>query len=66
VITDNSNFLVRCWFEGGIPDVHNLAHQLAERPGIVEHGLFLDMAQQVIVAGEHGVRIIDKKLDTGR
>jgi len=66
VITDNSNFLVRCWFEGGIPDVHSLAHQLAERPGIVEHGLFLGMADQVIVASEQGVRIIEKKLDTDR
>jgi ribose 5-phosphate isomerase A len=60
VVTDNGNYLARCWFDGGIPDVHALAHKLTDRPGIVGHGLFLDMAHQVIVAGERGVRIIVK------
>ncbi len=60
VVTDNGNFLARCWFEGGIPDAYDLAHRLAQRPGIVEHGLFLDMADRVIVAGEHGVRTIEQ------
>ena len=61
VVTDNGNFLVRCWFEGGIPDAYALAHKLSERPGIVEHGLFLDMANQVIVAGAAGVRVLERK-----
>ena len=60
VVTDNGNYLARCWFDGGIADVHTLAHKLTDRPGIVGHGLFLDMAHQVIVAGERGVRIIVK------
>lgn len=60
VVTDNGNFLARCWFAGGIPDPYALAARLAERPGIVEHGLFLNMAHQVIVAGEQGVRILDR------
>lgn len=60
VVTDNGNYLARCWFDGGIPNVHALARQLSERPGIVEHGLFLDMAHEVIVAGEGGTRVIGK------
>ncbi len=60
VITDNSNFLVRCWFEAGIPDPHNLARALADRPGVVEHGLFLDMASLVIVAGSDGTKILER------
>jgi ribose 5-phosphate isomerase A len=60
VVTDNGNYLARCWFDGGIPDAHTLARQLSERPGIVEHGLFLDMAHMVIVAGEGGTRVIEK------
>lgn len=60
VITDNGMYLARCWFADGIPDAYELARRLSERPGIVEHGLFLDMADQVIVAGKQGIRIIQK------
>lgn len=60
VITDNGNYLVRCWFEGGIPDAYALSHTLNERPGIVEHGIFLDLASQVIIAGEDGIRTLER------
>jgi len=61
VVTDNGNYLARCWFERGIPDAYKLAHTLAEQPGIIEHGLFLDMASRVIVATENGVRILERE-----
>ncbi len=57
-VTDNGNYLARCWFKDGIPDVYALAQELDSRPGILEHGLFLDMASQVIVASPAGNRII--------
>lgn len=60
VITENGLFLARCWFEDGIPDAYALADKLSQRPGIVEHGLFLDMADQVIVAGNQGIRVIER------
>jgi ribose 5-phosphate isomerase A len=60
VVTDNGNCLVRCYFPEGIADAYALAHALAGRPGILEHGLFLDMADTVIVAGEGGCRILEK------
>jgi ribose 5-phosphate isomerase A len=60
VVTDNHNYLARCWFDGGIPDAYALDRALAERPGIVEHGLFLDMATEVVVAGENGIRILER------
>lgn len=61
IITDNSNYLVRCWFTQGITNTAILARQLADRPGIVEHGLFLGMADRVIVASQEGVRIMERK-----
>jgi ribose 5-phosphate isomerase A len=61
VVTDNGNYLARCWFEGGITDAYKLAQILAERPGIVEHGLFLNMASEVIVASPEGVRILERE-----
>lgn len=61
IITDNGNYLIRCQFTDGIPDVYNLARTLADQPGVVEHGLFLDMADTVIVAGDQGVQIKERK-----
>ncbi len=58
-ITDNGNYLVRCWFGNAIPDAYVLADTLARRPGIVEHGLFLDMADTVIVAGSDQVSVLE-------
>lgn len=59
--TDNGNYLAKCWFDGGIPDVYELAEKLAWRAGIVEHGLFLGMASLVIVAGQDGTRTLEAK-----
>ncbi len=61
IVTDNANYLVRLWFPKGIADPYQLARMLADRPGIVEHGLFLDMADTAIVATAEGVKILERK-----
>jgi ribose 5-phosphate isomerase A len=61
VVTDNGNYLARCWFPDGIADPRALARALSDRPGILEHGLFLDMASTVIVAGRDGLRTLERK-----
>ncbi len=60
VVTDNGNYLARLYFEHGIPDPAALAQALSLRPGVVEHGLFLNMADRVIVAGEKGIQILER------
>lgn len=60
VITDNKNHLALCKFESGIKDVYDLARKLEHRPGIIEHGLFLDMADIVIVAESDGINILER------
>lgn len=68
-ITDNGNYIARCWFIDpdqpsqlvGIQNPVELAQRLADRPGIIEHGLFLGMADQVIVAGEPGITVLERK-----
>jgi len=59
VVTDNGNYLTRCWFPDGIADPHSLARALADRPGVVEHGLFLGMTSAVVVATPVGVRVLE-------
>lgn len=53
--TDAGHLVLDCRF-GPIPRPSALALSLATRAGIVEHGLFLDLATDVIVAGVGGVR----------
>jgi ribose 5-phosphate isomerase A len=53
-ITDNGNLILDCHFEGGIPDPRGLELELARIPGIVESGLFIDLAQAVIVGEADG------------
>ncbi len=57
MLSDQGNYLLDCQF-GPISDLTSLASELASRAGIVEHGLFLGLASQAIVAGPDGVRHI--------
>ena len=54
-VTDSGNMIFDCDF-GPIADPVELATKLGARAGVVEHGLFLGIANDVIVAGETGVR----------
>lgn len=57
VVTDNHNYLLDCPL-GVIDAPQDVADRLARIPGVVEHGLFLDMADEVLVAESGGVRRI--------
>lgn len=54
VNTDNGNLVLDASF-GRIPDPEGLAKELSQIPGLVEHGLFIDMANIAYVAGPDGV-----------
>ena len=53
--TDQGNLILDCTF-GPIAQPALLGTALSERAGIVEHGLFLGLATDVIVGGAEGVR----------
>ncbi|MFN8378628.1 MAG: ribose 5-phosphate isomerase A [Anaerolineae bacterium] len=55
-VTDSGNMILDCQF-GPITDVRRLAAVLSARAGIVEHGLFIDLATDLIVAGPSGIRV---------
>jgi ribose 5-phosphate isomerase A len=54
-VTDGGHFIIDASF-GRIPDTRALSNALFAIPGVVEHGLFLGMADTAIVAGAEGVR----------
>jgi len=54
-VTDGGHWILDASL-GQIADPRTLADRLAAIPGVVEHGLFIGMAQAAIVAGPEGVR----------
>jgi ribose 5-phosphate isomerase A len=54
-VTDSGNMILDCQF-GPIADVRELSTTLGARAGIVEHGLFIDLADDLIVANAQGVQ----------
>ena len=54
-VTDSSNMILDCNF-GPISDPANLAGKLGARAGIIEHGLFIGLTSDLIVAADDGVR----------
>jgi len=54
-VTDSGNMIMDCDF-GPIADPAGLAVRLDGRAGIVEHGLFIGLATDLILAGKDGVR----------
>lgn len=56
VVTDNGNLVLDCEF-GTIDDPHGLARTLSATPGVVEHGLFVDLVDEVHVGTDDGVDV---------
>ncbi|MGQ9684089.1 MAG: ribose-5-phosphate isomerase A, partial [Anaerolineae bacterium] len=57
VLTDEGNYLLDCHF-GVIRDPVGLERAVQAIPGVVSHGLFLDMATMVIVGAREGLRLV--------
>ena len=58
--TDEGNLILDAAFEGGIDDPQSLDHWLNAQPGVVEHGLFLGMADAVVVASASDVDVFER------
>jgi ribose 5-phosphate isomerase A len=62
--TDQGNLILDCAL-GPIREPAMLAAKLDARTGIVEHGLFIGLATEVIVAGADGIRHLTPKRRQG-
>ncbi|MFB6270593.1 MAG: ribose-5-phosphate isomerase RpiA [Halobacterium sp.] len=58
VVTDKGNLVLDCDF-GDVADPSDLAASLSTVPGVVEHGLFVGLADAVYVGNEDGVRVTE-------
>lgn len=55
--TDGGHLIIDASF-GRIPDAQALSAELAAIPGVVEHGLFINIASLAIIAGPAGARTL--------
>ena len=60
-ITDNGNYILDCDF-GRIADPESLEQQLNAIPGVVENGLFIDLATEVIVGSKQGIISLERQI----
>lgn len=60
-VTDGGHYIIDCGFPGGIEDAERLEALLTRRPGVVDTGLFLRMADTVVVGGAEGVRLLRRE-----
>ena len=58
LVTDGGNHILDCHC-GRIPDAEALAARLSNVPGVVEHGLFIDIARTVIIGNENGATVFE-------
>lgn len=58
-VTDEGNIILDCYF-AGLVNPQEMAQLIRAQPGVVEHGLFLGMATEAIVAGARGVVVLER------
>lgn len=63
-VSDGGHYIIDCAFNDGIADPWRLEAELKHRAGVVETGLFLDMAESVVVAAAAGVNVLARSPDT--
>jgi ribose 5-phosphate isomerase A len=54
-VTDNDNYVLDAGF-GAIGDPNQLSRRIKEITGVIEHGLFVGIVDEVIIAGDDGVQ----------
>ena len=58
-VTDGGHWIIDTHL-GVIPDAPHLAGLLTSIPGVVEHGLFIGLANLAILAGPQGIRVVER------
>ncbi len=58
-VTDGGHWIIDAAL-GRIDDPKAMAHALSGIPGVMEHGLFIGLAQLAILAGPDGVRTVER------
>ena len=58
--TDQGNYIFDCLFPAGITEPGEIGKLIDSIPGVVTQGMFLGMADRVIIASEGGARVLER------
>lgn len=61
-VTDNGNYIIDVDF-GPLDDPANLEERLNQVPGVVDNGIFMDVADSILVGDEDGSGVLESKQD---
>jgi ribose 5-phosphate isomerase A len=59
-VTDGGHWIIDAHL-GRIEDAPRLADSLSRIPGVVEHGLFIGLADTAVLAGAQGIRVVERR-----
>jgi ribose 5-phosphate isomerase A len=59
-ITDNQNYIIDCDF-GKIADPEALEKEINNIPGVLDNGLFIGLADEVIVGSKQGMMTLERQ-----
>jgi ribose 5-phosphate isomerase A len=59
-VTDGGHWIIDAHL-GRIEDAPRLADRLSLIPGVVEHGLFIGLADMAVLAGAQGIRVVERR-----
>jgi len=59
-VTDGGHWIIDAHL-GRIADVARLAERLSAIPGVVEHGLFIGLADMAVLASAQGIRVVERR-----
>jgi len=59
-ITDNGNYILDCEYEK-MENVEEMEEKINNLPGVVENGLFIGLANEVIIGKKDGIEIMKRK-----
>ena len=59
-VTDGGHWIIDAHL-GQIAEVSRLADRLAAIPGVVEHGLFIGLADTAVLASAQGIRVVERR-----
>ncbi len=57
-VTDSGHFIIDCHFKDGIAEPARIQREVKQRPGVVDSGLFLGLADAIVVGGVDGPRVV--------
>ncbi len=57
-VTENYNIILDCTFPNGIANPVEIDAHIHSIVGVVETGLFLNMAERALIAGPEGIKVL--------